>query len=74
MKAVAIFLLFFGMILVLQGYYSKETTKKCKKSTTQIKYVPRSVYEEQIAAGSENAVTKQFKGMFEDEPWYPARG
>lgn len=76
MKAIAVFLLFWGMFFVVQGYYSSKLQNKCKKSTTQIKYVPRSVYAEQIEAGSNNAVTKQFKGMFEDDTsvWFPARG
>ena len=76
MKAVAVFLLFLGMFFIVQGYYSNKTSNRCKKSTTQIKYVPRSVYAEQIAAGTNDAVTRQFKGMFEDDTsvWFPARG
>ena len=76
MKAVSVFLLFVGMFLVVQGYYTNKTNKKCKKSTTQIKYVPRSVYAEQIEAGSNDNVTKKFKGMFEDDTsvWFPSRG
>lgn len=75
MKAVAVFLLFLGMFFVLQGYYSKDKKTKCNKTTTQIKYLPRSVYEEQIASGQKGEITRQFKGMFEDaNPWYPKRG
>jgi hypothetical protein len=74
MKAVAVFLLFLGTILILQGYYSqKKEEKECPKQTVQIKYVPRSVYQEQINAGANDAVTRHFKGMFLDPsvtPWF----
>ena len=60
--------------MILQGYYAKQKEEKeCPKQTVQIKYVPRSVYQEQINAGTENSVTRQFKGMFEDPtvtPWF----
>jgi len=46
MKAIAIFILFIGCLLIIQGYYSNK--KICKKDKVIIKYVPRSVYEEQM--------------------------
>ena len=68
MKAIAVFLLFVGMFLVVQGYYS--TTTKCPPPEIQVKYIPMSLYEEQLSNDPKRAVSQQFKGMFEDiNPW-----
>lgn len=70
MKAISVFLLFIGMFLVVQGYYSETT--KCPPPRTEIKYIPRTLYEEQL---QEPTVSRQFKGMFEDiQPWPTIRG
>ena len=61
MKSIAIFLLFIGTVLIIQGYYSNAAT--CPKPKTIIKYVPRSTYEEQLS-GKEDLQTF-YKGMFE---------
>jgi len=61
MKSIAIFLLFVGTVLIIQGYYSNLAA--CPKPKTIIKYVPRSLYEEQL---SDNTNLDEFyKGMFE---------
>jgi len=62
MKAIAIFLLFIGMILIIQGYY--ESISICPKNKTIIKYVPRFEYEDQLTP-SEN-LKLFYKSMFED--------
>jgi hypothetical protein len=62
MKSIAIFLLFVGTVLIIQGYYSNIAS--CPKPKTIIKYVPRSVYEEQLS-GEEN-LESYYKGMFEN--------
>lgn len=62
MKSIAIFLLFVGTVLIIQGYYSNIAV--CHKPKTIIKYVPRSTYEEQLS-GEEN-LQSFYKGMFED--------
>lgn len=69
MKAIAVFLLFIGMFLVVQGYYQQVAA--CPEAKVQIKYVPQSVYEEQLGEKNNgDALSKQFKGMFEDvNPW-----
>lgn len=68
MKAIAVFLLFIGMFLVVQGYYSQST--KCPPPVVQIKYIPMSLYEEQLSNDPEKSVSRQFKGMFQDiNPW-----
>ena len=63
MKAIAVFILFIGMFLMIQGYYA-ELIKDKSKEKIVIKYVPRSVYEEQLSP--ESSVLKQFNGMFND--------
>lgn len=57
------------MFLVVQGYYSEKY--KCQGEVTQIKIVPRTVYEEQL--NPTESVSKQFKSMFEDVTEFPAR-
>ena len=62
MKALAIFILFIGLFLVLKGYYSN----KYKKATTPkvvIKYVPRDEYEAQLS--DELRLAEFYKGLFE---------
>ena len=46
MKAIEIFLLFIGSLLIIQGYYANKSV--CKKDKVIVKYIPRSVYEEQL--------------------------
>jgi len=62
MKAIAIFLLFIGILLIIQGYYSNKLV--CKKDKVVIKYVPRSVYEDQM--NPSESLQTFYKGMFED--------
>lgn len=62
MKSIAIFLLFIGTVLIIQGYYSNIAA--CPKPKTIIKYVPRSLYEEQLSGDTEN-LDKYYKSMFE---------
>jgi hypothetical protein len=70
MKAVAVLVLFVGTFLVVQGYYSQK--KACPPTTTQVVYVPRSLYEEQMNPAT--TLKQQFRSMFEDiQPWPTAR-
>lgn len=62
MKAIAIFVLFIGSLLIIQGYYSN--LKTCKKDKVVIKYVPRDIYEDQLSP--EQSLEKFYKSMFED--------
>jgi hypothetical protein len=72
MKSVAVFMLFVGMFLILQGYYSQQA-EACPAPTVQVKYVPRSVYEDQLS--DDQKVGQQFKSLFEDiAPWPTVRG
>jgi hypothetical protein len=63
MKAIAIFLLFIGTILIVQGYYSKKDNTS-EKEKVIIKYVPRSIYEDQMKP--EESLETYYKGMFEN--------
>ena len=68
MKSIAILLLFIGMFLVIQGYYSQ--TNNCPAPAVQIKYIPRSLYDEQLSPDNQNILSKQFTSLFEDiQPW-----
>lgn len=63
MKAIAIFLLFIGMIFIIKGYYSKKY-KKATQPNVIIKYIPRSEYEEQLS--DKEKLNEFYKSMFED--------
>jgi len=63
MKAIAILLLFIGMFLVVQGYYQKTTT--CPPPQVQVKYIPRSLYDEQLSDEPSTLVSNQFRSLFE---------
>lgn len=72
MKAIAVFLLFVGMFLVVQGYYQRK--EACPTPKTEVKYIPLTLYEEQLAEKGQS-VQKQFKSLFEDTtPWPTIRG
>jgi hypothetical protein len=61
MKSLAIFFLFIGIILVIQAYY--KNMSECPEPETIIKYVPRSIYEEQLS--DEQKLTEFYKVMFD---------
>lgn len=66
MKAISIFLLFIGMFLVVQGFYSQ--TSECPRPEVKVKYIPRSLYDEQLS--DKQKLQVQFKSLFEDvSPW-----
>ena len=62
MKAISIFLLFIGSLLIIQGYYANKSV--CKKDKVIVKYIPRSIYEEQLKP--EESLQSFYKSMFED--------
>jgi hypothetical protein len=69
MKAISVFLLFLGTILVLQGYYEQKAKTSCPKQKESIKVVPMSIYEQQLSPSE--SLSKYFKGMFEDVMTWP---
>ena len=62
MKEIAVFLLFIGSIMIIQVYYNNKSV--CKKDKVVVKYIPRSIYEEQLKP--EESLQTFYKGMFED--------
>jgi hypothetical protein len=68
MRSVALILLFIGMFLVIQGYYSQANF--CPPQEVAIKYVPRSVYDDQLSPDNQDVLSKQFVSLFEQiQPW-----
>jgi len=63
MKAIALFLLFVGVILIIKSYYENKYVIKPNKQKTIIKYVPISQYEETLT--DKETLTQFYKGMFE---------
>jgi len=63
MKSIAIFLLFIGFFLIISGYYNN-LNNNSEKIKTVIKYVPRSVYEDQL--NDEQKLNEFYKSLFED--------
>lgn len=61
MKSIAIFLLFIGTVLIIQGYYSN--IAMCPKQKTIIKYVPSTVYDEHL--NNVNNLDDFYKSLFE---------
>ena len=48
--------------MIIQGYYNNKSG--CKKDKVIVKYIPRSIYEEQLKP--EESLQSFYKGMFED--------
>jgi len=69
MKAIAVFLLFLGTILVLQGYYDQKMKTSCPAPTTEVKVVPMSIYEQQMKP--EESLLTFYKSMFENTTIWP---
>lgn len=63
MKSIAIFLLFIGFFLIISGYYNN-LNNNSEKIKTVIKYVPRSVYEDQL--NDEQKLNEFYKSIFDD--------
>ena len=66
MKSIAVFILFLGMFLILQGYYEQKLQAKESNSNTsvEVKFIPRTLYEEQLS--DDQKLARQFKSMFDD--------
>jgi len=63
MKTIAIFILFLGVILIIQGYY-KYKYSKITEPKVVVKYIPRSEYEDVMS--DEERLGEFYKGMFEN--------
>jgi hypothetical protein len=69
MKAISVFLLFLGTILVLQGYYDQKMKTSCPPARTEIKVVPMDIYEQQMKPSE--SLTQFYKSMFESTTQWP---
>jgi hypothetical protein len=63
MKSIAIFFLFIGMILIINGYY-RQQYELTQKPKTIIKYVPRNIYEDQM--NPQEQLSEFYKSMFDN--------
>lgn len=75
MKSIAVFVLFLGMFLVVQGYYQQKLTVLQQKEAKSgpVKFIPRTTYEDQLAENP--TISQQFKSMFDDiGTWPTVRG
>ena len=62
MKAIALFLLFIGSILIIKSYYEYKYSNMDKPKKV-IKYIPISQYEETLT--DSESLAQFYKGMFE---------
>ena len=63
MKSISFLLFFVGIILIVVGYY-RSLSKNNKYKEIEYRYIPKSIYSEQI---QENQIMSKFKKMFEDK-------
>lgn len=63
MKSISFLLFFFGIILIVIGYY-RNFSKQSIYKEIEYRYLPMSIYSEQI---QDNNVNTKFKKMFEDK-------
>jgi hypothetical protein len=69
MKSIAMFLLFVGILLIVNGIYEQKYQSLKKNVKVEYRFIPRTFYEEQLAENSN--VTSNFKNMFDTEsPWF----
>jgi hypothetical protein len=69
MKAIAMFLLFLGIIMIINGIYQQQYNNFKKNVKIEYRFIPRTYYEEQLAENE--SVTANFKNMFQKEsPWF----
>jgi hypothetical protein len=69
MKALLILMLFVGMALVIHGIYEEKLQEQRGNVKIEYRFLPRTLYEEQLGKQSAN-LTTTFNNMFnEDSPW-----
>jgi hypothetical protein len=70
MKSIAMFLLFLGIILIINGIYEQKFESLKKNVKIEYRFIPRTYYEEQLSQNAD--VTSNYKNMFQGEidPWF----
>jgi hypothetical protein len=73
MQAIVVLLLFVGVVFVMHGIYEERLAAIEKKSRIEYRFVPRTIYEEQLAragGGGDQDLSTKFHDMFAKEsPW-----
>ena len=64
------FLLFLGIILIINGIYEQKFQSLKKNIKIEYRFIPRTYYEEQISQNAD--ITSNYKNMFQGEidPWF----
>ncbi len=69
MKIFIVLILFVGMSMIIHGIYEEKYRELEKNVRVEYRFLPRTLYEEQLGAQEPNLVGK-FKNMFQsDSPW-----
>lgn len=67
MQAIAVMILFVGVVMIMHGIYEERLAALERKTRVEYRFVPRSYYEEQLGKAD---LQGKFKNMFEkDSPW-----
>ena len=71
MNAAVVLLLFVGLALVMHGIYEEKVRALEQHVRVEYRFIPRTVYEEQMATSD---LAGRFKSMFaRTEPWLTGR-
>ena len=74
MKVFVVLLLFVGMALIMHGIYEEKFRELHKNVRIEYRFLPRTLYEEQLN-GQEPNLSGKFKNMFQsDSPWTVSNG
>ena len=69
MKIVIVILLFVGMSMIIHGVYEEKFKEIEKNVRVEYRFLPRTLYEEQLSREEPN-LTGKFSNMFQsDSPW-----
>lgn len=69
MKSIAMFMLFVGVLLIINGIYEQKYQSLKKNVRVEYRFIPRTYYEEQLSENSN--VTANFANIFKrSEPWF----
>ena len=52
MKSLIIFILFVGMFMIVSGVYEQRIEEEKQKREIEYKFIPRTMYEEQLASNT----------------------
>lgn len=72
MKTLILFILFLGLFFVMNGIYEQKLQAVQKEKEIEYKFIPRSLYEEQLSKESTSGLLdSKFPDMFgKASPWF----